>query len=212
MSLTAGAVNAMFHNTGTHNPVVQVLDVRAVTGAVGTRYRCAILFALSPKIYLAHPTHNVFFFFKKYFIFFSTFFCERFWRTRRRVVLSDGMFFIRGMLATQLNHLVESGQLRALTLLRLTELVINNVLSKTIVIVLNADVVGQSNERIGEPQAIDGGGDQPQAESNSNESSSPVDKRRRRPDFGVVPGFAVLSAATGERCTLSFPNIAKTKH
>jgi replication factor A1 len=49
---------------------------------------------------------------------------------RYRIIVSDGVQFIQAMLATQLNDLVESNQLRRNVIVRLTKFAAQNISSK----------------------------------------------------------------------------------
>ncbi|GKY95854.1 hypothetical protein MPSEU_000546000 [Mayamaea pseudoterrestris] len=69
---------------------------------------------------------------------------------RFRLVISDGVYFINGMLATQLNELVggPSG-LQENCIVRLEEFMNNKVGGKIVVVVLRLSVIQQMHERIG---------------------------------------------------------------
>ena len=63
---------------------------------------------------------------------------------RYRVVLSDGSLFVQGMLATQMAHLVQSGQLRENSVIRVDDFMKNDVAGRPIVILLRAEVLSGS--------------------------------------------------------------------
>jgi len=73
---------------------------------------------------------------------------------RCRLVLSDGNFYIQGMLATQMTQMMNNGQLQKFAIIQLNEFVCNNVSGKKICVVINCNVVGQQNAAIGKPQNI----------------------------------------------------------
>jgi replication factor A1 len=71
---------------------------------------------------------------------------------RYRLVISDGVHYQQAMLATQLNHYVESGSLATNCLVQLNECLCNTVSNKRIVIVLQLEVLGAGpGEAIGSP-------------------------------------------------------------
>jgi len=72
---------------------------------------------------------------------------------RYRLVISDGEFYIQGMLATQLNELVQSGELRQNALIRLNDYIANEINGKKVIIMLNVSVIGHE-EPIGNPQNV----------------------------------------------------------
>ena len=71
---------------------------------------------------------------------------------RYRLVLSDGTHSQVGMLGTQLNYLFEDGQLRTNSLIRITDYTTNEVKGKTLVIVLNCEVVARDAALVGPPR------------------------------------------------------------
>jgi hypothetical protein len=73
---------------------------------------------------------------------------------RYRLVLNDGEFYQQGMLTTQLNHLVSSGQLKEGTVVKLQEFLCSQVSTRKVIIVLNMTVVGHT-QPIGAPQNVE---------------------------------------------------------
>jgi replication factor A1 len=70
---------------------------------------------------------------------------------RYRIILSDGEHFQQAMLSTRLNGLVKDETLKQFSKLKLTEFIVNKVQTRRIIIVLNGEVVGSSEEKIGNP-------------------------------------------------------------
>lgn len=68
-----------------------------------------------------------------------------------QAVLSDGMHYVQGMLATQLNTLVHSKEIQPDSIVQVLEYMNNNVQGKTVVVVLKVRVVQSSASRIGNP-------------------------------------------------------------
>jgi replication factor A1 len=69
-----------------------------------------------------------------------------------KIVLSDGEHYCNGMLATQLNHFVHSGQIQENTLIQISDYMNNTVQGRVVIIVLNLMVVLANHpERIGSP-------------------------------------------------------------
>jgi hypothetical protein len=115
MALTNGAMLKMFQNDATHQPVVQLLEVKLIS----------------------HHHAEV----------------------RHRMIVSDGVNYMQGMMATQLNHYIESGQVQSLSVIKLTEFVCHVVQNRKIIIVLNCDVVRSSMPMIiGQPLRLDDDG------------------------------------------------------
>jgi len=73
---------------------------------------------------------------------------------RCRLVLSDGDFYIQGMLASQCTQMMNNGQLTKYAVIQLTEFVCNNVSGKKICVVINCDVIQQQGSAMGNPQNI----------------------------------------------------------
>jgi replication factor A1 len=74
---------------------------------------------------------------------------------RFRLILSDGTLFVQGMLATQLNSLVNT-TLHRFNVVRVTDYITNEISGKKIIIVLNLDVVDPGpGMKIGEPVDVE---------------------------------------------------------
>lgn len=58
---------------------------------------------------------------------------ERSANDRYRILLSDGRYsYAYGMLATQLNHLINDGKMEPFTIIRVVKFVVNRIASKTV--------------------------------------------------------------------------------
>ncbi|KAJ7182582.1 hypothetical protein C8R43DRAFT_911065, partial [Mycena crocata] len=68
---------------------------------------------------------------------------------RFRIIVSDGEHFIQAMLATQLNHLVET--IHKNTIVNITRMTCNFVQDKRLLIILALEVVEHTEEKIGNP-------------------------------------------------------------
>ena len=71
--------------------------------------------------------------------------------SRHQITLSDGVHACNGVLATQLNNVVNSGQIKQFTVISITDAMLNDVGKRKLVVVLSATVVGQSETIIGDP-------------------------------------------------------------
>lgn len=100
---------------------------------------------------------------------------------RYRLVLSDGMHSQVGMLGTQLNYLFEDGQLRTNSLIRITDYTTNEVKGKTLVIVLNCEVVARDAALVGAPKAFDAAQDlAAHLSANTRGTTTPQDAVKRQ--------------------------------
>jgi hypothetical protein len=64
---------------------------------------------------------------------------------RYRIVLSDGQFFVQGMLATQLNSMIEeTGELQVNSVIRVLDFMNNAVQTKNVIIVLKLEILGSA--------------------------------------------------------------------
>jgi replication factor A1 len=72
-----------------------------------------------------------------------------------QVILSDGEHYCNGMLATQQNALVASGQIKENSLIRIMDFMSNTVQNRMVIIILSLDVVGHHGGRIGQPVEVD---------------------------------------------------------
>jgi len=93
--------------------------------------------------------------------------------TRYRIIISDGECYIQGMLATQLNHLVESKELDTHHVIRITQFMVNAVKGKTLMVVLGLDILDTSiNQKIGSPVDVEKAGAINLAKANGNYNNS----------------------------------------
>jgi len=152
MALTSGAILKMFHNDTTQQPVIQLLEVKLISGGPAVRHR---------------------------------------------VIVSDGVNYMQGMMATQLNHHIESGQVQSLSVIKLNEFICNVVQNRKIIIVLNCDVVQSSVPMIiGQPLRLDDNG-QPVAgglppglvppQQPQQQSAPPQQQWQQAPPAGAPP-------------------------
>ena len=75
---------------------------------------------------------------------------------RYRVVLSDGLKLVQGVLATQLNHLVANGQIVDNATIRISDYVVNPVKNGTVTVILAVDVVdSHRGQNFGNPSNIE---------------------------------------------------------
>lgn len=72
-------------------------------------------------------------------------------KKRYRLSLSDGSHALAAMVATQLNRIIESDELKTNTILRLKEFICNEVAGKRIIIVLGVEILDNSQGLIGSP-------------------------------------------------------------
>ncbi|CAO1612768.1 unnamed protein product [Parajaminaea phylloscopi] len=71
---------------------------------------------------------------------------------RYRVILSDGLHFAQGMLASQQKHLIETNQIDRNSVVRITSYAANSVQNRRILIVLSLEPLGPPlDQRLGEP-------------------------------------------------------------
>ncbi|KAI0527676.1 hypothetical protein KFK09_003281 [Dendrobium nobile] len=76
---------------------------------------------------------------------------------RYRMLLSDGVHHQQGMLATQMNGIVKSGQLQKGSIVQLSEFICNTIQSRRIIIIISLQVLVEKAEIIGEPKNYDSG-------------------------------------------------------
>jgi replication factor A1 len=92
---------------------------------------------------------------------------------RYRIILSDGAHYIQGMVATQLNHLMNNNSVKVYNIIRINEYMVNTVQAKKICIILNLDVIDTSpSEKIGEPVDIEKVGAMNLAANNNNNNNN----------------------------------------
>ena len=94
---------------------------------------------------------------------------------RFRVIISDGECYIQGMLATQLNHMIEGEELKTHNIVRINQFMINGVKGKTLIVVLGLDILDTSiDHKIGNPVDVEKVGAVNLANSNQNSSAGPL--------------------------------------
>ncbi|XP_010677435.2 replication protein A 70 kDa DNA-binding subunit A [Beta vulgaris subsp. vulgaris] len=98
---------------------------------------------------------------------------------RYRLLLSDGLHLQQGMLATQRNELVKSGALQKGSIIRLMQAVCNVIQGRTIIIMIELEVIQETCPTIGEPKQYVTGGARSAAQVPSSLGQS-----------GIVPGNA----------------------
>lgn len=77
---------------------------------------------------------------------------------RYRAVLSDGTHFVQGMVATQLNDMIDSKELQVNTCFTVEDFMNNSVQGRNVIILLKISVVGTPDRRIGSPTDIEKAG------------------------------------------------------
>ena len=75
---------------------------------------------------------------------------------RHRLEISDGNFSMTAMLATQLNGIVEDGQIALNSVIRIHECVVNLVQQRQVCIILEAEAVHNPRHQLGSPVRWDG--------------------------------------------------------
>ncbi|KAF9096941.1 Replication factor A protein 1 [Mortierella sp. AD031] len=95
--------------------------------------------------------------------------------TRYRVLFSDGVHVLQGILGTPLNPLVESKALGKYTVIKLNRHTIKPISGRKLILAIELDILDQFGEigKIGEPLAIDGEVAPPQARTDSAPTSAP---------------------------------------
>jgi replication factor A1 len=79
--------------------------------------------------------------------------------SRFRIIVSDGECYIQGMLATQLNHMIEDNQLATDNIVRITNYMVNEVKGKTLMVLLGLEILDSSvNSKIGSPVDVEKAG------------------------------------------------------
>jgi len=95
--------------------------------------------------------------------------------TRYRLVLSDGDFYMQGMMSSQNQDLIENGSFKKFTIIHIKEFVCNEVKNKKICVIIKSDVVSQQQSGIGKPKniALSGGGNMNQNQNQQNRPAPP---------------------------------------
>ena len=123
-------------------------------------------------------------------------------QTRYRAVLSDGQHFVQGMLATQLNQLVESDQLQPNALIEVQDFMNNLVQGRSVIILLKIDVLPHQGvmARIGNPTDVEKvGNERLQTATTSSgpppPTAAPMYNRTNNPNTG--PPYTYTTTSTG---------------
>eukprot|EP00550_Attheya_septentrionalis_P007580 CAMPEP_0198296596 /NCGR_PEP_ID=MMETSP1449-20131203/33246_1 /TAXON_ID=420275 /ORGANISM="Attheya septentrionalis, Strain CCMP2084" /LENGTH=643 /DNA_ID=CAMNT_0043997261 /DNA_START=49 /DNA_END=1980 /DNA_ORIENTATION=+ len=104
---------------------------------------------------------------------------------RFRAIFSDGQNFVQGMLATQLNPLVHSGEIQENSVIAVKEFMKNVVQGRTVIIVLKLEVItANPGQRFGDPKDIEkeniqqsSGGAAPAAQPMYGNRPTPVESK-----------------------------------
>jgi replication factor A1 len=102
---------------------------------------------------------------------------------RFRTVLSDGDCFVQGMLATQLNHLLESDQLVTNTVVRVDDFMNNDIQGKNVIIMLKVAVLGNA-DRLGNPIDIVKAGNAAMNNNTGSTNAAPMYNRTNQVESG----------------------------
>ncbi|KAL7413859.1 hypothetical protein BDY24DRAFT_441206 [Mrakia frigida] len=93
---------------------------------------------------------------------------------RYRLVLSDGMNYISGMLATQANYHVENGIVQRHSVIKITDFALNTVQGKRLLIVLALQPsLGQTPGKIGMPKSVEANNTNNDLDSNARGNGAP---------------------------------------
>ncbi|KAJ6808923.1 replication protein A 70 kDa DNA-binding subunit A-like [Iris pallida] len=112
---------------------------------------------------------------------------------RFRMVLSDGVHQQQAMLATQMNHIVQSGALQKGSIVQLNEFICNSIQGRRIIIVINLDVLAEKCDPIGDPINYHGGNAAPQARAPTISTTSGNDQGRT--NTGTPQSYGGLHSA-----------------
>mmetsp|Transcript_8824 Transcript_8824/g.14658 ORF Transcript_8824/g.14658 Transcript_8824/m.14658 type:complete len:654 (-) Transcript_8824:158-2119(-) len=118
---------------------------------------------------------------------------------RFRMILSDGDHYCNGMLATQQNNLVHSGQIRENVLVKVMDYMNNTVQNRMVVIVLDLQVVPGHDQmdRIGNPANIDDTNHKAGATTTTtSEQAAPMYNRTNQPSTGTATTTTTSGGAT----------------
>ena len=147
--------------------------------------------------------------------------------SRNKLIMSDGVHFMNAMLATQMNSLVENKTIKELSVLNVTESMINDVNGRKIMIVLGCTVAGTAGGKLGSPKRFDPSA--PSAPSSSSSSSFANQKAAappaqtpkmqssrpavaRSPDLGCTPIMQINPYANRWKIKGRITDIQKMKH
>ncbi|KAF9156535.1 Replication factor A protein 1 [Linnemannia schmuckeri] len=103
--------------------------------------------------------------------------------TRYRVLFSDGVHVLQGILGTPLNPLVESKALKKYTIIKLNKHTIRPISGKKLILAVDLDILDHFGEieKIGEPLAIDGEVVAPQGGAPTSTSGSAARPQQQQP-------------------------------
>ncbi len=164
------------HNSNpAFSPIVQVISVKAIQASASDRFRVCVNYiyiyiyaVVGVGLYIyfngfqSLVSHSLFLFFLSLFhpllllIHSCMHSCYSISiHTFIQTILSDGDHYVNGMLATQLNHLVQSNQLRSHCLIQVEEFMNNLVQGKTVIILLKLRIVAHLDVRMGNPVDVE---------------------------------------------------------
>ena len=106
---------------------------------------------------------------------------------RYRTVLSDGTYFVQGMLATQQNHLVETNELKQNSLIQVHDFMNNNVQARNVVILLQLTIIGHQDAKIGNPIDIEKAGAMNMANSGGGSAQPLYNRSNQQGSSGHNP-------------------------
>lgn len=106
-----------------------------------------------------------------------------------RLIISDGVHFIQAMLATQLNDLVNDGQLDKFTVVQLPNFACQNVSGRKLVVCLSVEILGNPQEKIGNPSTVEQSA-APAAAAGDAEASNTLKENKGRQNDAYKAGPA----------------------
>jgi replication factor A1 len=106
------------------------------------------------------------------------------------VILSDGQHFQQGIMAVQLHNLIDSGDFKELSVIRLKDYMVNTVKQRKIVVLLGVEVLEVASDKLGNPQYID----QPKAEG-AAPSAAPAAPSAQNANPNPAPARPVAPSA-----------------
>ena len=109
---------------------------------------------------------------------------------RFRAVLSDGTYFVQGMLASQINHIVENNELTVNGFIKVVDFMNNNIQGKNVVIMLKVEILSNPGDRIGQPEDIEKQGAAALANRGSTTTTAPMYNRTNQVDPASKGGGA----------------------
>eukprot|EP01028_Stygiella_incarcerata_P003017 TRINITY_DN1572_c0_g1_i1.p1 TRINITY_DN1572_c0_g1~~TRINITY_DN1572_c0_g1_i1.p1 ORF type:complete len:622 (-),score=196.08 TRINITY_DN1572_c0_g1_i1:855-2720(-) len=76
---------------------------------------------------------------------------------KARVILSDGEHYMQGLTTTQMSDKLQAGELKNLSVIRVSSFTIGNVQGRRIVLIVDFSLVSHESVRIGDPHSIEEG-------------------------------------------------------